>query len=216
MSPDYTLYYVLDVPTRHDPVELAREAVIGGASAVQLRGKRSTALELCRLAAALKEVLLPLGAPLIVDDRLDVALATGADGVHLGESDLPFERARDLAPDLILGVSCYGDLGRAHAAVEAGADYLAFGAFFPSPSKPDAKVVPLSVLSDARRLGKPVVAIGGIRPDTVPDLLAAGADGIAVISAIQGSADPREAAHALRVVVDASKGTGEENGRGDV
>lgn len=201
-QPDYGLYYVLNLPAPRDPIALARAAVDGGATVLQLRGKERDAAELYALAVALKREVAPSGVRLVINDRLDVALAAGADGVHVGGGDLPFERVRRIAPDLTLGVSCYGDLERARRAAEAGADYLAFGAFYPSPSKREARLVPLSVLSEARRFGLPVVAIGGIAPETAGEVLDAGADGIAVISAIQDAADPRHAARALRDVVE--------------
>jgi thiamine-phosphate pyrophosphorylase len=207
MNYDYSLYYVLDLPTDEHPVELARKAVAGGASIVQLRGKQATGRELYQLALALKLVLEPMGVPLIVNDRLDVALAAGTDGVHVGADDLPFEVVRRLAPDLIVGVSCYGSLEIARHAAAAGADYLAFGAFYPSPTKPEAELVPLSLLAEARRLALPVVAIGGITLERVPELVRAGADGISVVSAIQGAADPERAAQALRAAIEQQRRT---------
>jgi len=204
---DYSLYYVVDlpVPAGREPIGLVSEAVAGGATAVQLRGEGASGRELYELATALKGAL-AAGVPLIVNDRLDVALAAGADGVHVGAEDLPFGRVRELAPGLILGVSCYGDLALAERAAAAGADYLAFGAFFPSPSKRKAAVVPTAVLAEAGRLGRPVVAIGGITLERVEGLVAAGADGVAVISAIQGADDPRAAAAELRAAVDRARG----------
>lgn len=197
---DYSLYYVLDVPAPRDPLTLAEQAVAGGATVVQLRGKMLSARALYDLAVALLPVLAPASVPLIIDDRLDVALAAGADGVHVGKDDLPFERARVLAPQLILGVSCYGDLERAARAAAAGADYIAFGAFFPSPTKREAAVVPRGVLAGARQFNLPVVAIGGITVERVPELLDSGADGVAVVSAIQSAPDPEAAARTLRTV----------------
>lgn len=204
--PYYGLYYVLNVPAPRDPIALARAAVDGGATVLQLRGKEREAAELYELAVALKRELASSGVRLVVNDRVDVALAADADGVHVGEGDLPFERVRRIAPGMILGVSCYGDLERARRAAEAGADYLAFGAFYPSPSKREADLVPLSVLSGTRRFGLPVVAIGGISPETAARVLDAGADGIAVISAIQDAPDPRGAARALREAVERRRG----------
>lgn len=202
---DYSLYFVLDLPVAGDPVALAREAATGGASLVQLRGKSATGRDLYDLALALKAALVPLGVPLILNDRLDVALAAGADGVHVGADDLPAERVRQLGRELILGVSCYGELARAERAIAAGADYVAFGAFFPSPTKQEAAVVPTAVLGEARRLGRPVVAIGGITLEQAPAMIAAGADGVAVVSAIQGAADPRAAARQLRQAIDRAR-----------
>ena len=198
-APDYRLYYVLNVDvggkgSGRDPLWLAREAALGGAGVVQLRGKELGGLALHHLACALLEVLRPLGTPLFIDDRLDVALSAGADGVHLGTEDLPFREARRVAPGLRLGVSCYGDLERARRAVQAGADYLAFGAMFPTSTKPGAEVVPLSVLGEARSLGRPVLAIGGISLENLGTVREAGADGVAVVSALQQAPSPRERA----------------------
>lgn len=202
---DYALYFVLDLPVAGDPATLAAEAAAGGASVVQLRGKQATGRELYDIARALKAALSPHAVPLIINDRLDVALAAGAEGVHVGADDLPLDRVRALAPDLIVGVSCYGDPTLAERAAAGGADYVAFGAFFPSPTKREANVVPPAVLGQARRLGLPIVAIGGITRETAPALVQAGADGIALVSAIQGAADPRAAAAALRRAIDTAQ-----------
>lgn len=204
-SADYSLYFVLDLPVSTDPLTLAAAAAAGGATVVQLRGKSASGRELFDLARALKAALAPRGVPLIVDDRLDVALAAGADGVHVGADDLPLARVRALAPDLIVGASCYGDPDLAERAAAAGADYLAFGAFFPSPTKREAAVVPPTVLAAARRFGRPVVAIGGVTLETAPALIRAGADGIAVVSAIQAVPDPQAAAAALRAAIDGAR-----------
>ncbi|MDQ3514765.1 MAG: thiamine phosphate synthase [Chloroflexota bacterium] len=199
---DYGLYFVLDLPAQRDPVELVTAAVAGGATIVQLRGKDVPAGDLYQTALAVRKVLEGTRVPLVVNDRLDVAMAAGAEGVHVGGTDLPFERVRQIAPGRIVGVSCYGDLDRARQAVAAGVDYVAFGAFSPSPSKPEARVVPLETLAGARDLGVPVVAIGGITVDQVEEIVRAGADGVAVISAIQGAPDPEAAARDLRAAVE--------------
>ncbi|MEJ7762009.1 MAG: thiamine phosphate synthase, partial [Thermomicrobiales bacterium] len=155
---DYALYYVLDLPARGEPATLVAAAVAGGATIVQLRGKDIPAGELYTTTLSVQSALRGTGVPLVINDRLDVAMAAGADGVHVGGSDLPFERVREIAPGLIVGVSCYGDLDRARRAVAAGVDYVAFGAFAPSPTKTEAAVVPLTTLAGARDLGVPVVA----------------------------------------------------------
>jgi thiamine-phosphate pyrophosphorylase len=206
MNYDYSVYFVLDLPTGgRDPIELARAAAAGGASMIQLRGKHAEGCELYELANALKEVLQPLNVPLIINDRLDVALATDADGVHVGDDDLPAEVVRRLAPGRIVGVSCYGDIEHARHAATIGADYVAFGAFYPSPTKPEAPVVPFGVLAEARQFGLPVVAIGGITLERVPELIQAGADGVSVVSAIQGADDPEQAARALHDAVEQAR-----------
>ncbi len=203
MSQDYSLYYVLDLPTDgRNPIELARAAAAGGASMIQLRGKHVGGHVLYELAVALKNVLDPLNIPLIINDRLDVALAADADGVHVGDDDLPCKVVRRVVPGRIVGVSCYGDIEHVRQAAASGATYVAFGAFYTSPTKPEAPVVPLKVLAEARQFGLPVVAIGGITLEHVPELIEAGADGIAVVSAIQRSDDPERAARALRDTLD--------------
>ncbi len=205
MRPDYSLYYIVDLPAPRDPIEIVRAAVAGGVMVVQLRCKHAAGTELYRLAIALKEILMPCGVPLIISDRLDVAQAAHADGVHVGADDLPTERVRELGPDLILGVSCYADSERARRAAAAGADYLAFGAFYRSHSKPEAQRAPLSVLEAGRRFRLPVVAIDGIGPENAGALVSAGADGVSVISTIQNAADPEAASRELRAAVECGR-----------
>lgn len=170
-------------------------AAAGGAAVIQFRDKSAdsawrleaarTALGLCRTA----------GVPLIINDDLDLARAVGADGVHLGRDDGDFKAMRAAAgPGLLLGVSCYNQLERAEAAVAAGADYLAFGSMYPSGTKPGAVQCEPEVLGRARKLGKPVVAIGGITPENGGPLIEAGADFLAVIEAVFGAPVVRQAA----------------------
>jgi len=125
----------------------------------------------------------------------------GADGVHLGEDDASIMSARELlGPDRIIGVSCYNDFERARAAVEAGADYVAFGSFFPSSTKPAARHADLGLLQRARSLGVPVVAIGGIDALNARTLIDAGADAVAVINAVfmhDDAADVKTAAESI-------------------
>ncbi|MGH8635088.1 MAG: thiamine phosphate synthase, partial [Burkholderiales bacterium] len=134
--------------------------------------------------------------PLIVNDHLYLAMAVEADGLHLGADDGSLAAARErLGPARILGASCYDRLELALEAERIGADYVAFGSFFPSSVKPGAVRAPLALLREAkRRLSVPVVAIGGITLDNAPQLIAAGADGVAVVSALFGGDDVRRAA----------------------
>lgn len=177
---------------------LARvDGVLGHASLLQYRNKLAGA----ELAAAQVAALLPLcrarGVPLLVNDDWRLALAAGADGAHLGEDDGDLVAARDaLGAGAIIGASCYDSLSRARSAAAAGASYVAFGAFFPSPTKPGARRVPPGLLREARRLGLPLVAIGGITPDNARGLVEAGADLLAVISGVFDAADPADAARA--------------------
>ena len=176
----------------------AREeaALAGGARLLQYRNKAASPATRLAQARALAALCRRFRVPLIINDHLELALAVGADGLHLGAEDgsLAAARAR-LGPGKILGASCYDRLALALEAEGRGADYVAFGSFFPSGVKPGAVRAPLELLRDAkRRLPLPVVAIGGITPENAPQLIAAGADGIAVISALFEADDVAAAA----------------------
>jgi len=178
-------------------LKLAESVLEQGIAAMQYRNKGGDPTLRLEQALGLKLTCLVYGVPLIVNDDVELARAIQADGVHLGSSDGDPRAARDeLGPDALIGVSCYASLDRAQAARAQGADYLAFGAFFDSPSKPAAARADPSILRDAKPLGLPLVAIGGIRPDNVHTLRAAGADLIAVISGLWSAPDPSEAASA--------------------
>lgn len=175
-------------------------AINGGAAAIQYRNKiaspplrRAQALTLRDLCAA-REITF------IVNDDVNLAYAVDADGVHLGRDDASLGHARQrLGASAIIGASCYDSLERAAAAVTAGADYVAFGSFFPSSVKPDATPVEPSLLTAAKaRWNVAVVAIGGITPAAAPALIAAGADALAVISAVFDAPDVTAAARAFR------------------
>lgn len=167
------------------------------AACVQLRCKSMTASALHEAGLRLGEACRQAGVPFIVNDDPALAAALGADGVHLGQEDGRIATARDLlGPAGIIGVSCYDDPERARALVAEGADYIAFGAFFPSPTKPHARRAGTGLLRDSAGLGVPRVAIGGITPDNARPLIAAGADLLAVISGVFDAPDPVAAAHA--------------------
>lgn len=204
-SVDYGLYYILDMPSDRDPAWLVHEAAEGGATVVQVRGKDLSSRQLYETTVLARKVLAGSGVPLIVDDRVDIALAAGADGVHVGNDDLPFEQVRQLAPNLLLGVSCYADMALAERASRGGADYVAFGAFYPSPTKPDAQLAPMEILTEAQVLGVPIVAIGGIGQETAAEIVRLGAGGVSVISAIQGAVNPRAAAAKLCAEVKSAR-----------
>lgn len=198
---DYTLCLCTDrdlmrAPSLEKAVELA---VQGGCTLIQLREKKGSSLEFYTIAKSIRKLTRALGVPFIVNDRVDIALAVDADGVHLGQKDLPAEVARRLmGADKILGVSA-ANLKEALEAQECGADYLGVGALFPTETKPDAEKTPLSELKDIRRhITLPVVGIGGIGPETVPRLKGTGVDGIAVISAILAQRDIAGAARELK------------------
>ncbi len=176
-------------------------ALTGGAAAIQYRNKTATAELKGAQAAALARVHAARGALLIVNDDPALAAAVGADGVHLGEDDGSVMAARELlGPERLIGVSCYNDLERAAAAVAAGADYVAFGSFFASNVKPGARRAEIALLGRARFLGVPVVAIGGITADNAIDLERAGADAVAVISAVFDAGEPADVERAARAI----------------
>ncbi|MEO6525442.1 MAG: thiamine phosphate synthase [Gemmatimonadaceae bacterium] len=180
----------------------AAAAVEGGATMIQLRLKEESARSLVELARVIRAAA--PGVPLVVNDRADVALAAGAAGVHVGVDDLsPAVLRRFVPPGFIIGASVGDDdeVGRA-----AGADYVGIGPVFATGSKSDAgtAIGPARFAELARRCGLPAVAIGGISAETAPDVVAAGASGIAVISALFGAPDPTRAALDLRAALDAS------------
>ncbi len=204
--PDYSLYVILD-PRRFHPdndlYETARAALRGGAGLVQLRDKESTGRQLVERARRLQAVCREFEATFVVNDRLDVALAAGADGVHLGPEDVSVADARRVAPGLLVGGSA-GRLERARALVEEGVDYLGCGAVYDAaPSKPDASKPrgPAEIGRIAEAVEVPVVGIGGIDADNAAPVVEAGADGVAVIRAVVGRADPESAARRLREAV---------------
>jgi thiamine-phosphate pyrophosphorylase len=166
-------------------------------SCLQLRNKVMDANALRAVGARLRDACAEAGVPFIVNDDPRLAHALAADGVHLGEYDGAIVAARALLGEgAIVGASCYDDLQRARDAVAAGADYVAFGAFFPSSTKPGARRAAIGLLRDSATLGVPRVAIGGITPDNARPLVDAGADLVAVISGVFDAADPVAAARA--------------------
>lgn len=181
------LYAITDeYLTPYEEIEsYVRKAIKGGARVVQLRDKTRSDEELYGVAMKIKKICQKHKTLFVLDDRVVLAKAIKADGVHIGGDDTPIEVARKiLGRKKIIGVSCYGDIQRAREAVEKGADYVAFGAFFVSKTKPHAKVVDKSVLSAAKKLGVPVCAIGGIDATNAKELVEAGADMISVISSL--------------------------------
>ncbi|MCX8048924.1 MAG: thiamine phosphate synthase [Methylohalobius sp.] len=169
-------------------------ALRGGAQVIQLRAKHRRP-DLAE-AKALLDLCHAYRVPLIVNDDLKLAEHLGADGVHLGRDDPDPALARScLGASAIIGVSCYADLERAIWAEETGASYVAFGAFFPSPTKPHAALAPIELLASAKlRLSCPIVAIGGITPENGAELLRAGADLLAAIDGVFAGSDPCQAA----------------------
>ena len=189
-------------PDLADTAELlrrARAALLGGARLLQYRNKGADGAQRREQAGALLGLCREFGAPLIVNDDLGLALEIGADGAHLGREDGDLAAARAaLGSGRLLGVSCYDAMERAREAKRNGADYVAFGSFFASPTKPAAVRAPLALPAQARaELGLPVCAIGGITLQNAPQLLAAGVDLLAVITDLFEAPDIRARAAAF-------------------
>lgn len=183
---------------------LARAALDGGAAVVQYRSKAADAAQRLSDARALAALCRASGAAFIVNDDPALAQACGADGVHLGRDDGGVRAARALLGRRLVGVSCYDSLARARAAVAEGADYVAFGSVFASATKPAAVRAPLALFGEARALGVPLVAIGGITPGNAPQVIRAGADCVAVISDLFSAPDVCERARAYALLFNAS------------
>jgi len=187
-----------DLADTADLVARVEAALAGGAGAIQYRSKSAHAALRSRQAAELARITAKRGALFVVNDDAALCAAVGADGVHLGEADGSATAARAIVgPERIIGISCYNDFALAEAAVAAGADYVAFGSFFPSHVKPDARRADVALLARARTLGVPVVAIGGITAENAGSLERAGADAVAVISAVFDPPDVEAAARTI-------------------
>jgi len=199
------LYVVTESP--HDPARVAdvvRAACDGGADVVQLRRKDDDTRTTLRLAERCREITAAAGAVFIVNDRLDVAMAVDADGVHLGQDDLPLATARRLWPGRAVGRSTHS-LAQALEAQRGGADYIGVGPVFATPTKPGRPAVGLACVSDvATAVGIPWFAIGGIDLANVASVLDAGARRIAVVRAVCSAADVAAASRALRGAVTAT------------
>ncbi len=205
-SVDWSLYLVTDRPLSlgRPMEELVLAAVEGGVTAVQLREKDCSTREFVELARKLTELLAPRNVPLLINDRVDVALAAQADGVHIGQSDMTYRDARTLlGPSALIGLS----VETPAQAAEAGnldCDYLGVGPIFPTATKSDAAPAwGLDRFAALRRTSRHrLVAIGGINASTAASVAAAGADGLAVVSAICSASDPRAAAANLRRLIE--------------
>jgi thiamine-phosphate pyrophosphorylase len=202
------LYAITDealIPEGKLEAAVAR-AVAGGAVVIQYRSKNPDRMRQRREAQTLVELCTPLGVPLIINDDVALARESGAAGVHLGREDEAIATARAaLGPDAIIGVSCYNRFEHALAAQAAGADYIAFGSFFTSATKPAAVRAEPALLERARReLRVPAVAIGGITPENGAQLVRAGAHMLAVISGLFGTADTTAAARRYAALFDTS------------
>lgn len=203
----YDLYVVTDetLSRGRTHAEIARAAVRGGARVIQLRDKTKSSLELYETACEMRKVCTDV--LFIVNDRLDIALVSGADGVHLGQDDLPIAAARGMVPEnFLIGVSV-DSVAEARAAVDAGADYVAVSPVFSTSSKSDAGAGHgIAVVREiCAAVTCPVLGIGGVTAENIPELIAAGLDGVAVISAVVTAPDISAAARHLAAVITAAK-----------
>ncbi len=202
------LYAVTDGRSGAQLLTLVEAVLRGGAVLIQYRAKTTAAARRREEAAALLTLCRRHGVPLVINDDLELAVASGADGIHLGRDDTPpVEARRILGDNAIIGVSCYAEAERARNALRAGADYVAFGSLFPSPTKPGAPPATPGLLGQVRQeLGIPVCGIGGITLANAPQAIAAGADLLAVISDLANAPDPetRAAAYAALFVTPRS------------
>ncbi len=196
---DLSLYLVTD---KSDDVEkflkTIEEAIKGGTTVVQIREKTADTLDFYNLALKVKEITEKYNVPLIINDRVDVALAIDADGVHVGQSDMPCDVTRKLVgPDKIVGVSA-ATIDEAKKAEKDGADYIGTGAVFPTATKDDApKITKKDLKEIVDSINIPVVAIGGITLENASQLIDTGIDGLSVVSAIMSSDDPKKSAEKL-------------------
>ena len=206
------LYIITDenIGFRKTHAEIAQLAIAGGANAIQLRDKSCSSRELLRIGRVIREITRRNSALFIVNDRLDVAFACGADGVHLGQGDIRTDVARQIAPPgFLIGVSVR-NVEEACRAEREGADYVALSPTFSSGSKPDAGLGHgLEMLREIRRnVSVPVIAIGGINRENICEVIAAGAAGVAVISAVAGAADITAATRDLKNLIRQCKAAG--------
>lgn len=206
---DLSLYLVTDrgLSLGRTTVDIVRAAVAGGVTCVQLREKECSTRQFVIEARAVRELLAGTGIPLIVNDRIDVALAVGADGVHLGQTDMLIADARRVVgSSMLIGISveCVEDAVRAEA---EGADYIGISPVFSTPTKTDtASALGLDGVSRIRAaVSLPLVGIGGIKPENAAEILRAGCDGIAVVSAIVSAPDPQRAASELKTIIRTAK-----------
>lgn len=199
-----------DEPDTARLLERVGAALGAGAHLLQYRNKKADPALRLEQARGLQALCRAQGVPLIINDHLDLALAIGADGLHLGadDGDLPSAR-RQLGPHRWLGASCYRSLDLAQTALQTGASYVAFGAIYPSTTKPQAPTASLQILEEARVLPCPVCAIGGINAERAVPTLQAGADWLAVIGAVFDAPDPGAATRALlAAMAQRSSGSG--------
>lgn len=201
MKQDFSLYLVTDrgLMSTQTLTEAVEQAILGGCTMVQLREKESSSLEFYEQAQEVKRITDRYEVPLIINDRVDIALAVEAAGVHIGQSDLPVSDVRRLiGMEMLLGVSVSSS-EEAGKAMEDGADYLGVGAMFPTGTKTDANAISMEELRRIRRMTNlPIVVIGGINQENAGQFRPMGIDGLAVVSAIIGQPDIRKAAAQMK------------------
>ena len=195
--------------SRYSHEELTKLAIVGGADTIQFRQKEGSTRKMIAIARKMKALCSQAGVAFIVNDRIDVALASEADGVHLGQDDFPIPLAREyLGKDRIIGGSA-ATIDEARSCLKGGADYIGFGPVYPTTSKDDAG--PVSGIAILRRVVEemqvPIIAIGGVSVSNTPDVIRIGAHGIAVISAVCCRDDPAGAARDLREAIEAGQGS---------
>lgn len=202
------LYVILDRQflAGRDELEVAKQIIDGGATAIQLRDKQGRKRELLLVAQKLKDLCSQAGVLFIVNDYLDLAIAVDADGLHIGQEDLPLPVVRRQLPiDKIVGCSIT-TVSQATKAQNEGADYIAVGSMFPTATKKGAIVVGVDIVRELKRtMSTPLVAIGGINDSSIGEVVAAGADAVAVISAVLGEKDIRGAVQKLVVRIELAK-----------
>jgi len=204
---DYSIYLVTDqsLMSTDTLIEAAEQAILGGCTLIQLREKELSSLDFYEIAVELRNLTNEYDMPLIINDRIDIALAVGADGVHIGQSDVPAAVARKIIGDnMVLGVSA-SSVEESLQAVADGADCLGIGAMFSTDTKEDAKIVTMEELCCIREaVSIPIVVIGGINKDNAADFKAVGVDGLAVVSAIISQPNITAATKELKQIFDGS------------
>jgi thiamine-phosphate pyrophosphorylase len=208
---DYSLYLVTDrgLARGRSTLEIVRAAVHGGATVVQLREKDCSTRDFIEQALTIKEFVKDRGVPLIINDRVDVAQAVKADGVHLGQTDMPLKVAKKILGDsMIIGISAESQQDAVEAE-KGGADYLGVSPIYATPTKTDtAPPLGLEGLREIRKAVRlPLVGIGGLNRDNAAEVIRSGADGVAVVSAIVAADDPQTAADAIKQTIKEAQQT---------
>jgi thiamine-phosphate diphosphorylase len=195
---DYTLYLITD--GKPNIINRVEQAILGGVTVVQYREKKKGYDEMLEEAIELKKICSKYNVPLIINDYIDLAKEIDADGIHLGQDDRSIEEVKDLFKDKIIGISAH-NLEEAIKAEENGADYIGFGAIFPTNSKDDAKILNVNEVNNIKNnISIPVVLIGGINKENLTSIDVK-YDGICVISAVLSSKDPKESSKELRDII---------------